>query len=64
VRREWQRSGITKDKYHPYNGVLKPLVQMPRAEVIVRTVPAWGDRKVASGATGRATPVRLVHHTS
>jgi hypothetical protein len=23
-------------------------------------VPAWGDRKVAGGAAGRATPVKLV----
>jgi hypothetical protein len=52
-----------KDKYHPSNGVLKPCVQMPRAKVSVRTVPAWGERKVAGGAAGRATPVRPVHHT-
>jgi hypothetical protein len=33
---------------------------MPRAKAIVRMVPAWRERKVASGATGRATPVRPV----
>jgi hypothetical protein len=33
---------------------------MPRAKAIVRTVPTWGDRKVAGGAAGRATPVRPV----
>jgi hypothetical protein len=52
-----------KDMYHPYNGVLEPRMQMPRAKAIVRTAPTWGDQKVAGGATGRATPVRLVHHT-
>jgi hypothetical protein len=36
---------------------------MPRAKVIVRTVPAWGDRKVAGGAAGRATSVKPVHYT-
>jgi hypothetical protein len=46
VRREWQRLE------HP--------MQMPRAKAIVRTVPAWGDRKVAGGAAGRATPIRSV----
>jgi hypothetical protein len=33
---------------------------MPRAKAIVRTVPTWGDQKVAGGAAGRATPVRPV----
>jgi hypothetical protein len=37
---------------------------MPKAKVIVRTVPAWEERKVAGGAAGQATPVRPVHHTS
>jgi hypothetical protein len=66
VSNRWHRdvlSGRNKDKYHPSNGVLEPRVQMPRAKEIVRTVPAWGDRKVAGGAAGRATPVRLVHYT-
>jgi hypothetical protein len=49
-----------KDKYHPSNGVLEPRVQMPRAKASVRTVPAWGERKVVGGAAGRATPVRPV----
>jgi hypothetical protein len=49
-----------KDKYHPSNGVLEPHVQMLRAKAIVRTVPAWGKRKVAGGAAGWATPVRPV----
>jgi hypothetical protein len=35
-------------------------MQMPRAKAIVRTVPAWGDRKVAGGAAGRAPLVRPV----
>jgi hypothetical protein len=35
-------------------------MQMPRAKVIVRTVPAWGGRKVAGGAAGLSTPVRPV----
>jgi hypothetical protein len=49
-----------KDKYHLSNGVLEPCVHMPRAKAIVRMVPAWRERKVVSGAAGRATPVRLV----
>jgi hypothetical protein len=52
-----------KDKYHPSDGVLEPRVQMPRAKVSVRTVPAWGERKAVGGATGRATPVRPVRGT-
>jgi hypothetical protein len=62
VRREWRRSGLTRTN-HPSNGVLEPRVQMPRANASVRTVPAWGERKAAGGATGRTTPVRLVSHT-
>ena len=57
--KEW----ANKDKYHPSNGVLEPRMQMRRAKAIVRMVPAWGDRKVAGGATGRAPPVRPVQST-
>jgi hypothetical protein len=56
MAKEW----ANKDKYHPSNGVLEPRVQMPRAKAIVRTVLAWGERKVAGGAAGQATPVRPV----
>jgi hypothetical protein len=59
MAKEW----ANKDKYHPSNGVLEPRVQMPRAKVIVRTVPTWGDRKDAGSAAGQATPVRPVRHT-
>jgi hypothetical protein len=59
MSKEW----ANKDKYHPSNGVLEPHVQMPRAKAVVRTVPTWGDQKVAGGAAGRATPVRPVHYT-
>jgi hypothetical protein len=59
MAKEW----ANRDKYHPSNGVLEPRVQMPRAKVSVRTVLAWGERKSAGGAAGRATPVRPVHHT-
>jgi hypothetical protein len=59
MAKEW----ANKDKYHPSNGVLEPRVQMPRAKASVRTVPAWGERKAAGGAAGRATPVRPVRHT-
>jgi hypothetical protein len=52
-----------KDKYHPYNGVLEPRVQMPRAKASVRTVLAWGERKVVGGAAGRATSVKPVRGT-
>jgi hypothetical protein len=53
MAKEW----ANKDKYHPSNGVLEPRVQMPRAKASVRTVLAWGERKVAGGVAGRATPV-------
>jgi hypothetical protein len=39
MAKEW----ANKDKYHPSDGVLEPRVQMPRAKVSVRTVPAWGE---------------------
>jgi hypothetical protein len=48
MAKEWDN----KDKYHPSNGVLEPHMQMPRAKAIVRTILAWGDRKVAGGAAG------------
>jgi hypothetical protein len=41
-------------------------MQMPRAKVIVRTFPAWGDRKAVGGAAGSAalvTPVRVTSQT-
>jgi hypothetical protein len=56
MAKEW----ANKDKYHHPNGVLEPCVQMPRAKVSVRTVPAWGERKVAGGVAGGVKPVRLV----
>jgi hypothetical protein len=59
MAKEW----ANKDKYHPYNGVLEPRVQMPRAKASVRTFPAWGERKAAGGVAGRATPVRPMRHT-
>jgi hypothetical protein len=59
MAKEW----ANKDKYHRYNGVVEPRVQMPRAKVSVSTVPARGEQKVAGGVAGRATPVRLVLHT-
>jgi hypothetical protein len=59
MAREW----ANKHKYHPSNSVLEPRVQIPRAKVIVRMVPAWTERKVAGSAAGRATLVRQVHHT-
>jgi hypothetical protein len=33
---------------------------MPRAKAIVRTVPAWGERKAAGSAAGGVKPVRQV----
>jgi hypothetical protein len=36
MAKEW----ANKDKYHPFDGVLEPRVQMPRAKASVRTVPA------------------------
>jgi hypothetical protein len=59
IAKEWSN----KDKYHPYNDVLEPCVQMSRAKASVRTVPTWGERKAARGAAGRATLVRPVRHT-
>jgi hypothetical protein len=45
MAKEW----ANKDKYHPSSGVLEPRVQMPKAKVSVRIVPAWGERKAAGG---------------
>jgi hypothetical protein len=42
MAKEWSN----KDKYHPSNGVLEPRVQMPRAKASVRTVRAWGERRL------------------
>jgi hypothetical protein len=56
MAKEW----ANKDKYHPSSGVLESRVQMPRAKASVRTVPAWGERKVAGGAAGSVKPVRPV----
>jgi hypothetical protein len=39
MAKEW----VNKDKYHPYNGVLEPRVQMPRAKASVRIALAWGE---------------------
>jgi hypothetical protein len=41
----------------------KTRVQIPRAKVSVRTIPAWGERKAVGGATGRDTLVRPVMGT-
>jgi hypothetical protein len=49
-----------KDKYHPSDGVLEYRVQMPRAKASVRTVRAWGERKVVGGDVVQSTPVRPV----
>jgi hypothetical protein len=58
VAKDW----ANKDMYHPSNGALEPRVQMSRAKVSVRTVPAWGERKAAGGAACRAAPVRPARH--
>jgi hypothetical protein len=60
ARGEKDKGVANKDKYHPSNGVLESCVQMPRGKASVRTVLAWGERKVVGGAAGRATPIRLV----
>jgi hypothetical protein len=59
MAKEW----ANKDKYHPFDGVLEPRVQMPRAKVSVRTVRAWGERKAAGGVDAQGTPVRAVWGT-
>jgi hypothetical protein len=59
MAKEW----ANKDKYHPYDGVLEPRVQMPRAKASVRTVRAWGERKAVGGAAAQATPVKPVRGT-
>jgi hypothetical protein len=59
MAKEW----ITRTGIAPSNGVLEPRMQMPWAKAIVTTVTAWGDRKVAGDAAGRAPPVRLVRMT-
>jgi hypothetical protein len=52
MAKEW----ADKDKYHPFDGVLEPRVQLPRAKVSVRSVRAWGERKAVGGAAAQATP--------
>jgi hypothetical protein len=59
IAKEWANN----DKYHPSNSVLEPRVKMPTAKESVRTVPAWGERKVVGGSAGQATPVRPVRGT-
>jgi hypothetical protein len=59
MAKEW----ANKDKYHPSDGVLEPIVQMPRAKASVRTVRAWGERKAVGGAAAQTTPVRPVWGT-
>jgi hypothetical protein len=59
MAKEW----ANKDRYHPSHDVLEPRVQLRRDKASVRTVPAWGERKVVGGAAGRATPVRPVRGT-
>jgi hypothetical protein len=59
MAKEW----ANEDKYHPSNGVLEPRVQMPRDKPSVRTVRAWGERKVVRGAATQVTPVRPVWGT-
>jgi hypothetical protein len=59
MAKEWDN----KDKYHPSDGVLELRVQRPRAKASVRTVRAWGERKVVGGAAIQATPVRPVWGT-
>jgi hypothetical protein len=54
--KEW----ANKDKYHPSSGVLEPRVQMPRANVSVRTLPARGERKAVGGVAREVKPVRPV----
>jgi hypothetical protein len=53
MAKEW----ANKDKYHPSSGVLEPRVQMPRGKASVRTVWAWGERKVVGGVAAQAPPV-------
>jgi hypothetical protein len=53
MAKEW----ANKDKYHPSSGVLEPRGQMPRSKASVRTVPTWGERKVAGSAVGSVKPV-------
>jgi hypothetical protein len=56
MEKEW----ANKDKYHPYDDVLEPRMQMPRGKAIVRTVRAWGEKKAAGGVAAQVTPVRPV----
>jgi hypothetical protein len=56
---EW----ANKDKYHPFDGVLEPRMQMPRAKASVRTVRAWVERNAVGGVVAQATPVRPVWGT-
>jgi hypothetical protein len=46
MAKEW----ANKDRYHPFHGVPKPRMPLPRGKAIVRRVPAWGDG--SSGSRG------------
>jgi hypothetical protein len=59
MAKEW----ANKDKYHPFDGVLEPRVQLPRAKASVRSIRAWGERKAVGGAAAQATLVRPVWST-
>jgi hypothetical protein len=56
MAKEW----ANKDKYHPFDGVLEPRVQMSRAKASVRTLRAWGEWKAVGGAAAQVTPVKPV----
>jgi hypothetical protein len=60
IEERMAKDWANKDKYHPSSGVLEPRVQMPRAKVSVRTVPAWGELKAVGSAAGGVKPVRPV----
>jgi hypothetical protein len=59
MTKEW----ANKDRYHTSHDVPEPRVKLPRAKESVRTIPAWGERKVVGGAASRATPIRPVRGT-
>jgi hypothetical protein len=55
MAKEW----ANKDGYHPSHGVPEPHMPLSKEKGVVRTVPAWRDRRASGGgkSAGRGPPV-------
>jgi hypothetical protein len=58
MEKEWSN----KDRYNPSHGVPKSCMPLPRGKVVVRIVPAWGEKSALGGRdpVGRVKSVRPV----